>query len=505
MRDVPSDYYQRLHAIERDHWWQVGMREVTAALVEPLLAREGSTLLDAGCGTGGFLVWAAGTGAFRRLCGVDVSPEAIALAREAVPGAELHVAPLHEVPFRDGELDLVVTNDVLQHVHEDDVRASLGELRRVLRPGGTLVVRTNGGRKSRRERPDWRLYDDESLADELRRAGFAVERVTHANALLSLVARLRQRAPSAPSTGSCGIPAPAGPTAQLVGRVVLSLEARYLRRPASRLPYGHTLFAVAHPGGPGVARATGPVSGGLGRAAEVAEFFDSFGDAFDSAYESRGAGGRTLRRRLAAVLELVGPGPGEVLDAGMGGGVVCQQLERRGWSVAGVDISPRMVELAHLRLPHLRERLVEGSILALPFDDGRFDAVVVTGVLEYVEGALAPALAEVSRVLRPGGAAVVSLPNYGSVQSAWRFRVFYPSVRLLKRALGRKLPPSRRIVGIGELRSALAAAGLAVERVDIVGVRMLPNAVGERLEGSRSRLLRLFGTQFVVRARKEAP
>ena len=502
MRDVPSDYYERLHAIERGHWWEVGMREVTAALLGPTLARGGSSLLDAGCGTGGFLLWAEGTGAFRRFCGVDVSPEAVTLAAQAVPSAELHVAPLHVVPFDDDDFDLVVANDVLQHVHEDEVRASLRELRRVLRPRGTLVVRTNGGRTSRRERADWRLYDAEALADELRGAGFAVERVTYANMPLSLVASLRGRAPTAPSAGSCGIPAPAGRAAQIVGRMAMRLEARYLRRRRSHLPYGHTLFAVAHPHDADDARATGATSGGPGRAAEVAEFFDSFGDAFDSAYESRGAGGRTLRRRLDAVLELVGDGPGEVLDAGMGGGVVCQELERRGWRVAGVDISPRMVELAHARLPHLRDRLVEGSILALPYDDGRFDAVVVTGVLEYVEGQLAVALSEVSRVLRPGGAAVVTLPNYGSVQSAWRFRVFYPSVRLVKKALGRKPPPSRRIVGIGELRSVLSTAGLAVERVDIVGVRMLPNALGDRLERSRSRVLRLFGTQFVVRARK---
>lgn len=240
------------------------------------------------------------------------------------------------------------------------------------------------------------------------------------------------------------------------------------------------------------------------RTADVAGFFDSFADRYDAAYDSSTGGGRTLRRRLDAVLELVGPGPGEVLDAGMGGGVVCQQLEERGWRVAGIDISPRMVELAHARLPHVRDRLVEGSILALPYGDGRFDAVVVTGVLEYVERELAQALSEVSRVLRPGGAAVVSLPNYGSVQSAWRFRVFYPSVRLVKRALRRKPPPSRSIVSIGELRSVLETAGLEVGRVEIVSVRLLPNGLADRLERSRSRALRLFGTQFVVRAQKEA-
>lgn len=247
----------------------------------------------------------------------------------------------------------------------------------------------------------------------------------------------------------------------------------------------------------------GTIEPGAGRTADVAGFFDSFADRYDAAYGSSTGGGRTLRRRLDAVLELVGTGPGELVDAGMGGGVVCQELERRGWRVAGVDISPRMVELAHARLPHLRGRLVEGSILALPYGDASFDAAVVTGVLEYVEGHLAQALSELARVLRPGGAAVVSLPNYWSLQSAWRFRVFYPSVRLAKSFLGLQPPPSRRTVGIGELRSALDTAGLTVERVELVSVRLLPYALADRLERSRSSALRVFGTQFVVRARKE--
>lgn len=239
------------------------------------------------------------------------------------------------------------------------------------------------------------------------------------------------------------------------------------------------------------------------RDGEVAGFFDSFADAYDRAYRRASPGGRTLRRRLETALELVGEGPGEVLDAGMGAGVACQELERRGWTAAGVDISPRMVDLAHARIPHLRERLVEGSILALPYEDASFDAAMATGVLEYVEESLTTAVAELARVLRPGGIAVVSLPNYGSVQTGWRFRVLYPSIRLAKTALGLTPPPSRRIVALGELQAALTAAGLIVQRVETIGVRLLPRPLADRLERSRSRLLPLFGTQFVLLARRK--
>lgn len=247
MKDVPADYYRRLHAIEEQHWWQAGMREIAASMLGERLLRPQQALLDAGCGTGGFLRWLSTRGSFERLCGVDVSAEAIALAREAVPRAELHVAPIDELPFEARTFDLVVLNDVLQHVDETDVTKGIVALRRVLRPDGALLVRTNGGRTTRRERSDWRLYDEPSLRDELELGGLRVLRTTYANLVLSAWGAVRGKAPKAPSESTCGIPGPAGRISNAIGRAVLGQEARYLRRTGRRLPYGHTLFAVAVP------------------------------------------------------------------------------------------------------------------------------------------------------------------------------------------------------------------------------------------------------------------
>jgi SAM-dependent methyltransferase len=241
VRDVPADYYRRLHEVDARHWWHLGMRSFATAL---LGERMQGSLRDAGCGTGGFLAWAAGTGAFDRLCGIDISAEAIELARETVPGAELHAAPLDRIPFGDEEFDLAVSLDVLQHVPEGVLDVGLKELRRVLRPGGTLLVRTNGDVRARREREDWRAYDAPTLAADLRRTGFAVRRLTYANTLLSLAASARGRRPQAPSGSSCGIPAVEGGAKAAVGRTLLEAEAGAVRLGA-RLPYGHTLFALA--------------------------------------------------------------------------------------------------------------------------------------------------------------------------------------------------------------------------------------------------------------------
>ena len=66
MRGVPDDYYRRLHEVDTRHWWHLGMRSIEAVLLGDRLQRTGQSVLDAGCGTGGFLAWAAS----RTLCPV---------------------------------------------------------------------------------------------------------------------------------------------------------------------------------------------------------------------------------------------------------------------------------------------------------------------------------------------------------------------------------------------------------------------------------------------------
>ena len=160
------------------------------------------------------------------------------------------MAPVDAIPFADASFDLVALNDVLQHVDERAVAASLGELRRVLKEGGALLVRTNGGRRARREREDWRLYDESLLREQLEAAGFRVERLTHANGVLSAWGAIRGKGPTAPTGTTCGIPSSPGALVNTIGSWLLGLEARYLRSPGRRLGFGHTLFAVATPGGP---------------------------------------------------------------------------------------------------------------------------------------------------------------------------------------------------------------------------------------------------------------
>lgn len=141
-----------------------------------------------------------------------------------------------------------------------------------------------------------------------------------------------------------------------------------------------------------------------------------------------------LRARQRMYKEVSGPNPLEVLwqtlvqwsprrvlEVGGGPGELAERMQKElGAEVSFVDISPRMVELA-------RERGVDaqvGDVQSLPFEDGVFDTVVAAWMLYHVPD-LDRGLAEIARVLRPGGA-LVAVTN--SVQHLREFRelIAYP-------------------------------------------------------------------------------
>ncbi len=243
---LPAGYYRALYEAEERHWWHRGMREITRALVGERVTSRGVRVLDAGCGTGGFLAWLQTVTDSARLAGVDVSEEALALAQSRAPGAELLEAPVSRLPFEDGSFDLVFLNDVLQHLHEEDEAGSLAELRRVLDPSGALLVRTGGSRRARRLSPAWRTYDGATLTSALHQAGLRADRLTYANVLGSMWAVAQGRTPTEPTETSHGVPAQSGESlATSVKYRLLLLEARFLRDSRRVLPWGHTLYAVA--------------------------------------------------------------------------------------------------------------------------------------------------------------------------------------------------------------------------------------------------------------------
>lgn len=97
----------------------------------------GERVLDLGCGAGRFVAALRDAGA--EPVGVELAEAALERARRNVPGADLRrVAPDGSLPLGHGEVDVVWCSEVLEHV--PDTIALLTEVRRVLKPGGRLLV-----------------------------------------------------------------------------------------------------------------------------------------------------------------------------------------------------------------------------------------------------------------------------------------------------------------------------------------------------------------------------
>ncbi|WP_406831727.1 class I SAM-dependent methyltransferase [Pedococcus sp. KACC 23699] len=134
------------------------------------------------------------------------------------------------------------------------------------------------------------------------------------------------------------------------------------------------------------------------------EHYDAFAEAYARANEN-GLFNRWYAR--PAVLDLLGDVAGRrILDAGCGSGPLLKDLSERGATVSGFDASQAMIGLARARLGEEAELNVADLTRPLPYGAEEFDDAVAVLVLHYLEDWSRP-LAELRRVLKPGGRLVV--------------------------------------------------------------------------------------------------
>lgn len=236
--------YPIMFRIEQSHWWYTGRRKILANFVADICRRvtdRRPRILDVGCGTGANLLMLSQYGDAE---GVDISNDALAFCRERGLD-QVKLGAGEELPYDDGTFDLVTAFDVVEHM--DDDLAGLREMRRVLRPGGRVLLFVPAFMFL------WGVQDDVSnhrrryrlpeLKRVLEQAGFEVERTTYANItfflpILLVRQLMRVTGIKAESENNINVPALNGVLGRLLGA-----ESWILKR--MNIPFGVSGLCVA--------------------------------------------------------------------------------------------------------------------------------------------------------------------------------------------------------------------------------------------------------------------
>jgi len=217
---------------------------------------------------------------------------------------------------------------------------------------------------------------------------------------------------------------------------------------------------------------------------QVQAMFDRIAGVYDAMNSVMTAGLHHRWRRRAIDLAAIGPGS-KVLDVATGTGDLAIEAAARGAEVVGSDFSEGMLERARAKAPQIR--FEQADALALPYPDDAFDAATVGfGARNFSD--LGRGLAEMARVVRPGGRVVVleittpTRPPLSTFFSLWFDRV----VPLVGRLAGdpdaytylpnsvKRFPAPRDLAaemeraGMGELRWILTGGGIIALHVGTV-------------------------------------
>ena len=240
--DVPDKRMERhLQSIPDAHYFWHDHRY---KLVAAALPREARTLLDFGCGDGGFLRAVAGSGRGLRLYGYDIG---------YTPGRTADGTPLDQ-PFTilsdlagaKGPFDVITALDVLEHIEDDG--AVLATLRSWLSPDGVLILTVPALRQLW---SSWdqalghkRRYNAAALRQVLRQAGFAVARLSYFFSYLCPAVMWRRLvSPALPGSGAIAEFPRLSSGMSGILKILGACERVLLTK--CPLPFGSSLIAVA--------------------------------------------------------------------------------------------------------------------------------------------------------------------------------------------------------------------------------------------------------------------
>jgi SAM-dependent methyltransferase len=247
---VKSSEYDKLDRIEDRMWWFAAMHaNLLMAGQRSGLERLDLPILDAGCGTGGFLSRLAAKYCGKAVIGLDLDLRAC--TRAAIKSAQpVCVGSINDLPFANDALAAIFSADVLCHEGIDESRA-LRQFQRCLCQNGWLILNLPAYRwmMSRHDSAvsNVRRYTATSLRRLLQAVGFRPVYISYWNAvLLPLMVITRKLVPENHGVVSDVKLYPR--SVELVCRAATRLETALLRR-GVRLPFGGSILAIAIKGG----------------------------------------------------------------------------------------------------------------------------------------------------------------------------------------------------------------------------------------------------------------
>ncbi|HYV17306.1 MAG TPA: class I SAM-dependent methyltransferase [Conexibacter sp.] len=238
---------------EDRHWWYRGRRRIVQDELAQLPVPPDARVLDAGCGSGRLLDELTVYGS---VSGLDMNPDSVEVARGR-GHADVQQGAVESLPWEDETFDLITSLDVIEHTADD--RVSMRELRRVLAPGGRLLI-TVPAYKALWSSHDvfnrhYRRYDRRMMRSLAADVDLRIERMTYFNSLLlppAAVVRWLQRprlrsAEAAVANGNDAHRSDVELTPQWLSptlELALRLEGAWLRGGERVIPAGLSLLAV---------------------------------------------------------------------------------------------------------------------------------------------------------------------------------------------------------------------------------------------------------------------
>ena len=228
--------------VEETHWWyRAQHRLIFQTLQAELPDWREKKILDVGCGTGAILKQ---LGNPERNVGIDLAPEAISFCRERGLN-NVRQGDIHALPLPDASFDAVICSSVLYHQWVSDVEGAVREMRRVLRPGGVLLINVPAFSFLHSAHDEAvmtaRRFRKREIRELLRKQNFRIRRLTYWTTFLfplAVVARTLGGSKMGRDFETEG----ASITQRALG-LIMAFELHLLRRIS--MPFGVALLAVA--------------------------------------------------------------------------------------------------------------------------------------------------------------------------------------------------------------------------------------------------------------------